>query len=244
MSMKSKVLGAATALALAGAVAGTLPAGTAVAATGSCGPRCVDLFSRQAGTHRHPGLVLDVLRREARVGQPVVLSGASRKDPGEDFTVSFEGRVSDFYSAGLVTTWLARHYGGGCRRYRPATGICRERYPNDYAYEIQYAPLGMDSGLCAGLPSAAAGGTAVSLQPCGTSARTVWVVDLPNSGDASMVRGYAPLINASQAAGPRLYVLTYPPGSRRLATHTLERTGRRGTVIGGQQWGANFGPIG
>jgi hypothetical protein len=244
MSIMSKVLGAATSLALAGGLAGTLSAAPAGAATKSCGPRCIELFSRQSGTYPHPNLVLDVLGRAGRIGQPIVLFPASHLDPGEDFTISFQGRVSDLYSAGLVTTWLAQRYGGlGCQLYRPATSTCRKRYPNDHAYEIQYTPLGVEGGLCVGLPATAGNGTSVSLQPCGVSARTIWVADLANSTAGGVFRRYAPLINGSQADSRHLYVLTYPGRSRQLATQTLQQSWRRGPVVNRQQWGADLGVL-
>jgi hypothetical protein len=241
MSIKHKALGAAVTLILAGGVAaGALSAVPASAATKSCGPRCIDVFSRESGTYRHPNLVLDVLRQVNRVGQPIVVFRASHTDPGEDFTISFQGRVSDFYSAGLVTTWLALRFGGlGCQKYRPATTTCLKYYPNDHALEIQYTPLGVDSGLCVGLPATAGDGTSVSLQPCGVSAKTIWVVDVANSTSGSIFRRFAPLINGSQTGGSGPYVLTYPGQGRQLATQAL-KCGCRGA---GQQWGADLGVL-
>jgi hypothetical protein len=241
MSIKCKVLGAMVTLSLvAGVTATALSAVPASAATRSCGPRCIDVFSRVSGTYRHPNLVLDVLRQGNRVGQPIVVFRASHTDPGEDFTVSFQARVSDLYSAGLVKTWLALRYGGlGCRKYRPATSTCLKHYPNDHAFEIQYTPLGVDSGLCVGLPATAGDGTSVSLQPCGVSARTIWVVDLANSTGRSIFRHYAPLINGSQTGGSGPYVLTYPGQGRQLATRAL-RCGCHGA---GQRWGADLGVL-
>ena len=73
MSIKSKVLAAATTLALVGGAgaAGVLTtAGTASAATPSCGIACVNLFSYDFGTHKSPNFTVDVLRQGERVGQP------------------------------------------------------------------------------------------------------------------------------------------------------------------------------
>jgi hypothetical protein len=50
---------------------GTVGALSASAATPSCGHRCVDIFSREFGTHRHPNYVLDVWRQTARAGAPI-----------------------------------------------------------------------------------------------------------------------------------------------------------------------------
>jgi hypothetical protein len=102
MSIKSKVIAAAAAMTLVGGIgaAGQL---TANAATPSCGNHCIDLFSRQFSTHFDPDFVLDVLRQGAKVGQPIILFRKSNADPGQDFTISYQGTVADFFTAGLVT---------------------------------------------------------------------------------------------------------------------------------------------
>ena len=56
-------------------------------------------------------------------------------------------------------------------------GTCDRSYPDLYAYEIQYAPFGVDSGLCVGVGSTAVAGTKVALEPCGVSSKTVWITD-------------------------------------------------------------------
>ncbi len=52
MSIKSKVLAAAATLTLVGGVgaAGALTAGSASAATPSCGTSCINIFTKQFGT--------------------------------------------------------------------------------------------------------------------------------------------------------------------------------------------------
>src|SRR6516162_7987322 len=102
MSIKSKVLAAAATLTLVSSVgvAGALTtAGTASAATPSCGHSCINIFSRVFGTHSNPRFVLDVFRQSQKVGQPLILFRTSNADPAEDFTVSFQGLVSDFFAA-------------------------------------------------------------------------------------------------------------------------------------------------
>ena len=119
MSIKSKVFAAAASLTLVGGLgAVAMTAGTASAATPSCGWSCVNIFSHNYGTHHHPGFVLDVLRQGEKVNQPVILFRTSNSDPAEDFTVSYQGQVSDFNTAGLMTNSMALHYGGGCEFYR------------------------------------------------------------------------------------------------------------------------------
>ena len=95
MSIKSKIFAAAATLTMVGGIgaAGTLAAN---AATPSCGHNCINIFSREFGTHKHPNFVLDVYQQKATAGQPIILWAASNHDPAEDFTVSFQGTVNDF----------------------------------------------------------------------------------------------------------------------------------------------------
>src|SRR5579862_5050104 len=151
MSIKSRLLGTAATLALVGGVgtAGVLgTAATANAATPSCGANCVDLFSNEFGQHHDPAFLLDVFQRHIKVGQPIILYRSANDDPAEDFEATFQGTVSDFYKAGLVTSALALDYGCG---YNLQTGLCSatvnpvtgKPFPDDWAFEIQYAPNGV-----------------------------------------------------------------------------------------------------
>ncbi len=252
MSIKSKVLAAAATLTLVSGVgaAGALTAGTAGAATPSCGFTCIDIFSRNFGTHRHPGFVLAVLRQANKVGQPVILFRTGNSDPGEDFTIAYQGQVSDFAAAGLMSPALALHYGGGCEFFDIHTQTCTKYYPDYHAYEIEYAPFGVDSGLCVGVPVTAAQDTLVSLQPCGASSKAVWVVDIARRTGRSFFHRYVPLINGSDTNFSHPFVLTYPQNSYptdrprpQLATETPEQSAHHGIVIKNQEWGADFGPL-
>src|SRR5580700_7397681 len=113
MSIKSKVLSVAATLALVGGVgtAGVLGAGTASAATPSCGISCINLFSHQFGSFKSPNYTVDVLRQGEKVGQPIILFRQANYDPALDWTVAFQGTVADFLAAGLVSTAVALHYG-------------------------------------------------------------------------------------------------------------------------------------
>lgn len=202
MSIKSKVFAATAALTLIGA-AGALSAGTASAATPSCGAGCISLFPREYSgtTLGAPQFVLDVLRQGDKAGQPVILFRASNSDPAEDFTISDEGTVHDFFTAGLVSAAVALHYGGGAGAHPHGT--------NDEAYEIEYSPYGVDSGLCAGVAGTAAAGSKVTLQSCGVTGKTVWIEDTVNSP----VVPYYPAINGSDTNFSDPFVLTYPSAS-------------------------------
>jgi hypothetical protein len=229
MSIKSKIFAAAATLTMVGGIgtAGALTAGTASAATPSCGHNCIDLYSREFGTHAHPAFVLDVYRQQAKAGAPIILWAATNSDPAEDFTVAAQGTVNDFYKAGLVSASLDLHYA------------------NFEAYELEYAPYGAESGYCVGVATTAADGTGVTLQPCGESSKTIWVVDSYDT-----IKGYyVPLINGSDTNFSNPYVLNYPGNSYptdqprpQLTTWTLSKYSN-GTVYDNQMWSADYGVL-
>jgi len=171
MSIKNKVFAAAATLTLVGGV-GAAGAMSASAATPSAGPSAVDIFSPLFGTHHAPTDVLDVLRQGEKVGQPIILFRASNFDPAEDFSLSYQGLVSDFFAAGLVSATTELHYGGGSTL---PSGV---KTADDPAFEVEYSPYGVQSGLCVGVGATAAQNGKVSLQPCGVSSKTVWIADV------------------------------------------------------------------
>jgi len=256
MSIKSKLLAGAATLALIGGV-GTVGALSASAATPSCGRGldCIDIFSRAFGTHQTPNYVLDVLRQGAKVGQPIILFRTSNTDPAEDFAPSIQGTTADFFAAGLVSSAVALHY--GCI---PATDPggnfpnCGLNGVDDPAIEVEYAPFGVDSGLCVGVAATATAKEGVTLQPCGVSAKTVWIVDT-NDSPATLRHGYVPLINGSTTNFSHPHVLTYPgngfptdrPRPQLFVNNLTGFSQGRGLQIGSvddtQLWGADFGVL-
>jgi hypothetical protein len=241
MSIKSKVFAAAATLTLIGGVS-AVGALSANAATPSCGPSCIDLFNNDFGTHAHPNFALDTLKQGEKVGQPQILFRTANFDPALDYTISYQGLVSDFYAAALVSPEVDLHYGAG------ATG-----FPDDAAFEVQYSPYGVDSGLCAGVAATAIAGEKVTLEPCGVSSKTLWIVD---SAD-TVAHGYVPLINGSDTNFSQPYVLTYPASAYptdepRPELYVSNLTGSQGangvpfpgTVNSNQLWGADFGQLG
>ena len=118
MSIKSKILAAAATLTLVGGVgaAGALTAGTASAATPSCGASCVNTFPKEYSetSPTSPSFVADVFRQGNKTGQPVILFRTANFDPAEDWSLSFQSQVADFYAAGLVSSAVNLHYGGQC----------------------------------------------------------------------------------------------------------------------------------
>jgi hypothetical protein len=158
MSVKSKIVVTAAALTLVGGVgaAGTL---TASAATPECGSGCISWYSPALGTAAHPGFVLGVLNQADQAGQAVILAPASKTNQGEDFQPSDEGLVSDFVAGGIINPGLDPLYG------------------RLSVYEIQYTPHGTPTGMCVGVGATPGSGTSVTLEPCGVTARTTWIID-------------------------------------------------------------------
>jgi hypothetical protein len=232
MSIKKKVFAVAAAMTMVGGLSavGLLPA---AANTPSCGDDCYTYYGYDFGQ----AFVLDVLRQGEKVGQPIIQFRNSDSDPAEDFVYDEQGSVSDFYAAGLVSESLVLHYGGGCEDYDTVTATCTTFYPDDNAFELEYAPYGVDSGLCAGTATTAGNGTPVALEPCGASSKTVWVEDYAdNEGD------YIPLINGSDTNFSHPYVLHYPGNAYptdmprpQLNTYALQEYSD-GTVYDNELW--------
>lgn len=193
MSIKSKVLAAAATLTLVGGVGavGTLTAGSASAGTPSCGPTCINLFNKDfAGFNGGAASPVDVYRQSEKVGNPIILFRSSNSDPALDWNASFQGTVAELVTLGLLS---------------PVTGL---HYGNLVAFENEYAPFGVDSGLCSGVAATAYQGEGVTLQPCGVSGKTLWIVDF-NENNFNNFPG-VPLINGSNTNFSHPFVLTYP----------------------------------
>jgi hypothetical protein len=154
MSITSKVVTAALALGVLTGVgaAGTL---TANAASTKCGAVCTSYYSVALGK----GELTNVVNQAVQAGGPVNLAKATDKNPGEDFAPFDEGVVSDFYHAGIISSGLDKLYW------------------NLHVIEIQYVPAGSPSGLCVGVGTTPSAGTMVTLQDCGVTARTTWIVE-------------------------------------------------------------------
>jgi len=214
MSVKSKVFAAAATLTLVGGVgvAGLATAGAANAATPSCGGSCIDVFSHQFGTFADPSFVMDSFKQGDVAGTPVILFRTSNSDPAEDFTVSNEGLVSQFYALGLVSPEVDLQF--GCNASLGATTTCAGTGQGDYwAYEFMYSPYGVQTGLCTGVAATAVNGEHVTLQPCGVSSKTLWIaVTWVHRHDsiANPLTGFAdPLVNGSDTNFSSPYSLTY-----------------------------------
>ena len=227
MSITSKVLAATATLAIVGGVI-TVGTMSAKAATPQCGPRCVGIFSRAYGTPEHPNFVETVRDGVAMVGQPTVLVAASNSNPAEDF-MPHGGSVASFFAAGMVPAAVNSHYG------------------SLNAVQVEYAPLGVPSGLCAGLAHTAYQNEGLTLQPCSVPATTVWILDTT----VSPAPGYFALVNGSTTDFRRPFAMTYNVDPARRAAQirvghlrvSNDKGEGEGTVPDTQLWGSVFGDL-
>jgi hypothetical protein len=140
---------------------------------------------------------------------------------------------------------VAQHWGGTCSQVSAMTHKCVRNYPNDWAYQIEYAPDGVPSGMCVGVEHPAGDGTNVVLERCGSGGRTTWVVD----ANATLGNSNVPLINGSDTSVKDPYVLNFPGSAApanmptpQLTTWKLQRYANGG-VFNNQQWSADFGAL-
>ncbi|MGD0374577.1 MAG: hypothetical protein ABSB01_08345 [Streptosporangiaceae bacterium] len=209
------------------AAIGLTAAGAASASTSSvkpdatppCGYHCINPYTAKFG----PGWVLQNYRAINAVGNPLKLQYASNTAPGQDWTIYFQGSVNWFYHHGLVSARLALHYG------------------HEPAYELQWSPYGVNTGLCQGTSAPAANGRKVNLQECGDNANTVWVLDFQ---DAPPHIGFVPVIAGSTTNFSQPQVLTAgTPPTEQLYTYRIH-TFADGSVANNQLWWAFPGMIG
>jgi hypothetical protein len=252
MSKMSKIIASAATVVIAGGTgaAGLLTGGVASAATQSCGHSCISLYTQQFGKT----FVYDDQGQRESTGTANILFQASNNDPAEDWTVlglsgaqhpghhknwkkteatetssSQADTVTDYYDAGLVSSALNLHYG------------------KDIAFELEYTPYGVGTDECAGVATTPGSGTKVSLQPCGETSKTLWVVDVANVQSYGW-KSYVPLINGADTNYDNPYVLTFPGGyptdkpRPQLETKPLVTTSRGG-VNDNQEWGVEFGTL-
>ncbi|WP_406274805.1 hypothetical protein OH779_40195 [Actinacidiphila glaucinigra] len=195
MTIKNTALAAAATVTMVGGLgaAGTLPAN---AATPECRESCIQIYSAKFGTSAQPNLVETVYRGVARVGQPTAMYPVSKSNPAGDIVGHRAGLVSDFYKDRLVSAQVNKHYG------------------NLNAVEVEYAPHGKRTGLCAGLAHTAYQNEGLTLQKCGMSAKTVWIIDTADSPSTAS-QGHFPLVSGSTTNFAHPYAMTFTHDSYR-----------------------------
>jgi hypothetical protein len=176
-----------SAVAVAAAAALLWPAGATTAwasgphgranATLVCGSQCLDLSSTALG----PNFIQNASDLGGAVGtdrgRKVNLRRGGDARVNEDFVISVDGFVRQFCGWAAGDFFSPTSY--QCLHYRP--------FP---VFEANFAPDSNESGYCAGV-RAATQGSKVRLEPCGTSARTLWIGDVRNLCGPVTVHGAA-----------------------------------------------------
>jgi hypothetical protein len=184
------MLAAAAALTLVGGLstAGTLSASAATPQCAQSGHTCILIFSAKFGTPANPGFVETVFHGIPAAGVPTIPHAASSSNPAEDIIIHLTGPVSMFYDLGLVSAAVNSHYG------------------SEAAVQVEYAPLGVPTGLCAALPTTAYQNEGLTLQPCSVPGTTVWILDTADS--PATAHTYFPLVNGSTTDFARPFGMT------------------------------------
>ncbi|HEX7927937.1 MAG TPA: hypothetical protein VF678_10115 [bacterium] len=223
MSIKSRVLAAVVMLTLVGGAI-TVEAPPASAATPQCGPHCIQIFSRKFGAPAHPRFVETVFHGVAKVGQPTILARVSNSNPAGDLIAMAPGAglVSDFFKAGMVSAAVNQHYS------------------TERAAQIEFAPLGKPTGLCAGLATTAFQNEGLTLQPCTTPGTTVWILDTADSPATAPT--FFPLVSGSTTDFTHPFAMTIHgnPAHKRFPQIKVQHLrGNPAHVRDRQLWGAN-----
>jgi hypothetical protein len=228
MSIKRNVLAIGGIITFAAGLITVAPP-PAKAATPECGSECISIFSRALGSYAQPNVVEAVLDGVAKVGQPVVLAPASGSDPSQDF-LPRAGLVSDFYEMGMVSAEVNSHYG------------------SLNASQIEYAPHGVPTGLCAGLADVAFQGQGLTLQPCNAPGRSVWIIDTADS--PTTAPEYFPIVSGSTTDFSRPFAMTYPRDqcandkrTQQIQVRHLQFVSKDHTLRDRQLWGAHMGVL-
>ena len=221
MSIQNKLFATAATVVLfmAASAVASPPAG---AATPQCGPHCIQVFSAKFGTPDSPTFVESVFRGLPVAGVPTILAGPSSFNPAGDMIVRAAGTVSTFYAAGMVSAAVNSHYG------------------TERAVQIEYAPHGVPTGLCAAVATAAYQNEGLTLQPCQTPGTTVFIIDTANSPATAPT--YFPIVigNTTDFVHPFAMTIHGDPAHKPLPQITIQHLRRNPTNVPlNQLWGAN-----
>jgi hypothetical protein len=204
-------------------------------ATPSCGGTCASYYVAAYGQD----FVLRAGQRRPRIGAAVRLGIASNSDAREDWAIWPSGTVGSLARLGLVSRRLALHF------------------RHDQAFELEYAPNGFGSGTCLAAAHRARANAAVSLQWCGQSGRTIWIIDAANESGvvAPLISGAGTnfsdpqVLTAISSPETSMPIASTPMGMPTwrkplpdLVTYRLQ-TFAAGTVFDSQMWADTIGVL-
>jgi hypothetical protein len=218
MSIQRRLLAVAATL-VAFFTASTVASPPASAATPQCGPHCIQVFSAKFG----PKFVESVFLGLPVAGVPTILARASSSNPAGDMIVPAAGTVSEFYARGMVSAEVNGHYGAL------------------NAVQIEYAPHGVPTGLCAGVATRTPyQNQGLTLQPCQTPSRTVFIIDTTDSPATAPT--YFPIVigNTTDFVHPFAMTIHGNPAHKPLPQITIQHLRGNPTHVPlNQLWGAN-----
>ena len=197
-------------------------------ATLVCGFKCYDLSSLVTGPNK--------IQNVHNGGASINLRDSGVLRVNEDFTSELPiTTVGDTLTPGTAC-------GEGI--LAPTSVFCiSTEYVNDNVYEADWSPDSNDSASCVGAPGGNLPGR-VSLQPCGVSARTLWVAD---ANDSVTVGGlfYTPWLNGADTSFSHPLVLTVNPSSKHPLNvlRVSQENESAGFVPDTQQFNITFGPV-
>ena len=224
-----RTIRAAVAVLIASGVSAAAPV-AASAGTPACGTGCIGVFSDELGTYAQPNFIEHVWGGAASIGTPTGLTQASGSDSSEDFINPHPGLVSDYYNLGLVSADVDRHYAGL------------------KASQLEYAPLGMLTGLCVGAADDPYQNEPLSLQSCTIPGRTVWIIGTSLS-PSTAVKGFFPIVSGATSDFAHPFTMSYPRHVDTSETlppirlRHLKFLGADKTVPAEQLWGVKFGAL-
>ena len=228
--MLTRITARAAAVALCVSVAGAVAPLSASAGTPACGPNCIGVFSDELGTYAEPNFVEHVFGGVATIGTETGLTTARNTDTSEDFINPHPGAVSDYYELGLVSAAVESHY-------QALT-----------ASQLEYAPGGVPTGLCVGIPTSPFQGEPLSLQSCTIPGRTVWIIGTSLS-PSTKAQGIFPIISGATRDFSHPFAMTYPRYVNTSAMlppirlRHLRFDGASQSVPANQLWGVEFGTL-
>ena len=146
-------------------------------------------------------------------------SAQSNSDPAEDFTITQQGLVSDFFTAGLVSAAVDLHYGGSAAFPR-APPFLAARAPRLTRTSTRTRSSTRRSAWTAACASASAAPrwpaprspwSRVASRPRRCGSRTGATRRVASRGNSTVISSfYVPLINGSDTNFSQPFVLTYP----------------------------------
>lgn len=206
---KITLAGAATVAALALSAAGMSGASASVkpAATPACGTNCQDysslLLANDGDNSILNAFVSGDTGRVPTRPVDVNFNMASNGHPNEDWGYQVIGTVGQFCQNGFNTGGILAENSVACTTYR-----------NFPAFELNWQPFGVESGLCAGTSGPVTAGQNVKLELCGKYQGSIFVLDTGLGVRSASGQQYEPAIDGADTGFSHPFVLTLDAGTK------------------------------